>query len=299
MNAQNIPILAITPERPFKGVAQTVPGHFRLALFGVIAHLMEACGNGDRAAALETYPFLQDYADELAALFQHPDPTSTQWRAALVAWECAASTKLPLLVLLRAGLSRLELELLLAAGLQEEDPRFAVLFEQATGGERRPTVGLLLAWWRSNDAGQDRIEEVRRCIRSLVHAGLLQVLNTEAPRSEWTLAVASPIWDVLRGEPPELPWLRHVARADLMPLSRYIAAPSAAHIYKKLPPLLAAQPGQMLIIRGPRQNGRKTLAGAVAQAASTDSVSARRARIIPPSTRRGGFDRVRWTRTEL
>ncbi len=270
MNAQNIPILAITPEHPFKGVTQTVPGHFRLALFGVITHLMESCAEGDRAAALETYPFLQDYADELAALFQHPDPTSTQWRAALIAWESVASTKLPLLVLLRAGLSRLELELLLAAGLQEEDPRFAVLFEQATGGERRPTVGLLLAWWRSNDAGQDRIEEVRRCIRSLVQTGLLQVLNTEAPRSEWTLAVASPVWDVLRGELPELPWLRHVAKADLMPLSRYIAPPSAAHIYNKLPQLLAAQPGQMLIVRGPRQNGRKTLAGAVAQELGKD-----------------------------
>ncbi|MER0169351.1 MAG: ATP-binding protein [Nitrosomonas sp.] len=263
MNLPNIPIPIITSERPFKGVAHTVSGHFRLALFGVIAHLMEACANGDRSAALETYPFLQDYADEIDALIQRADPTSMQWRAALVTWENAASTQLPLLVLLRAGLSRLELELLLAAGLQEEDPRFAVLFEQVTGGERRPTAGLLLAWWR-NDDEQDRIEEVRRSIRNLIQTGLLQVLNTEAPRSEWTLAVTPSVWDVLRGEPPELPWLRHVGKADLMPLSRYIAPPSAVHIYNKLPQLLAARPLQILIVRGPRQNGRKTLAGAVA-----------------------------------
>lgn len=267
MNAQNIPISTTTPELPFNGVAHTTPEHFRLALFGVIAHLMKSCTNGDRLAALETYPFLQDYADELAVLFQHPDPAPAQWRIALEAWESTASIKLPLLALLRAGFSRLELELILISGLLEEDPRFADLFEQISG-DRRPTAGLLLAWWRSDDSGQDCAEMVRRSIYNLIRLGLLQVLNPIAPRSGWALAVASPIWDVLRGEPVELPWLRHVVKADLIPLARYIATPSLIPLYHKIPQLLAAQPEQILLVRGPRQNGRKTLVGAVAHALS-------------------------------
>jgi hypothetical protein len=266
MNAHLNSIAIIAAECPFSAAPHTAAEHFRLALFGVIAQMIEACAGGDRPAALATHPFLEDYADELATLFKHSEPSSAQWRTALAAWESAVATKLPLLALLRAGLSRLELELILAAGLLEEDPRFSDLFEQATGGERRPTAGLLLAWWRSGDSGQDHADEIRRSIRALVRAGLLQVLNPEAPRPEWLLAVAPPLWDALRGEPPELPWLRHMARADLMPLARFKAAPTVLDICKQLPRLLAAQPEQMLIVRGPRQNGRKTLVGAVAQA---------------------------------
>jgi hypothetical protein len=270
MNARLNPLAFITTEYPFSATPHNASGHFRLALFGVIAHLIEACANGDRPAALETYPFLEDYVDELAALLQHSEPSSALWRAALAAWETTAATQLPLLALIRAGLSRLELELLLAAGLLEEDPRFSDLFEQATGGEHRPTAGLLLAWWRSDDNGADRAEEVRRSIRALVRAGLLQVLNPEAPRSEWILTVAPPLWDALRGEAPELPWLRHMVKADLIALTSFKAAPSVVHICKQLPRLLAAQPEQMLIVRGPRQNGRKTLVGAVAHALSKE-----------------------------
>ncbi|MBX3630772.1 MAG: ATP-binding protein [Nitrosomonas sp.] len=266
MNTQTTPFTVSANERSFSNVAQTAAEHFRLSIFGVIAHLIEVCMDGDRAAALTAYPFLADYADELAARLQPADSSSAQWRTALSAWESKATVNLPLLALRRAGLSRLELELVLITGLLEEDPRFAVLFEQVTGGSRRPTAGLLIAWWRSDAAGQDYTEAVRRSMRSLVHAGLLQVLNPGMPGSEWVLAVPPPIWDGLRGEPPELPWLRYVPQADLLPLSRYIAPPSVAHLCDKLPPLLAAQPGQLLIVRGPRRNGRKTLAGSVAHA---------------------------------
>lgn len=266
MNTQTTPLTFGGNEHSFSNVAQTATEHFRLSIFGVIAHLIEACTDGDRAAALTAYPFLADYASELAERLQSADSSSAQWRRALSAWESAATVNLPLLALLHAGLSRLELELVLITGLLEEDPRFAVLFEQETGGSRRPTAGLLIAWWRCDEAGQDCTEAVRRAVRSLIHAGLLQVLNPDMPGSEWMLAVLPPIWDGLRGEPPELPWLRYVSQAELVPLSHYIAPPSVAHLCDKLPPLLAAQPGQLLIVRGPRRNGRKTLAGCVAHA---------------------------------
>ncbi len=266
MNAQ----FTLIAEYPFSNVPHTAMEHFRLALFGVVAHLIETCVDGDRAAALETYPFLADYVDELATRLGYSEPSSAQWRTALMTWENTVTTKLPLLALLQAGLSRLELDLLLVAGLQEEDPRFSDLFEQATGGERRPTAGLLLAWWRCDEDEQDRADVVRRSIRNLVHAGLLQVLNPDAPRSEWTLIVVPPLWDALRGEPPALFWLRHKTKADLLPLPDYKAAPSVLAVCKQLPQLLASQAEQMLIVRGPRQNGRKTLLGALARSLDKD-----------------------------
>ena len=88
------------------------------------------------------------------------------------------------------GSAPLELELLLAAGLIEEDPRFGQVFEPS-GRERRPSFGLLLAWWRGGDDGVDRAEAVRHSLLALLRTGLLQVLNPEAPRPEWLLVGAA------------------------------------------------------------------------------------------------------------
>ncbi|MGZ8181203.1 MAG: ATP-binding protein [Methylobacter sp.] len=231
---------------------------------------METCTGSGREEALETYPFLTDYAEELANNFKQAGPTAIEWRNALELWENNSPIKLPLLSLLSAGLSRLELELILVTGLLEEDPRFSDLFSHATGGERRPTAGLLLAWWRGNEVGQDRVEEVRRSIQSLIRMSLLQVLNPDAPRSEWALAVPAALWDVLRGGMPELKWLRCIVKKDLISLKDYKAASSVLDRCKQLPRLLDVQPEQLLIVRGPSQNGRKTLVGAVAQSMGKD-----------------------------
>ena len=265
MNAQLAQLAKATTGFPFADVPQTAAEHFRLAFFGVVAHVIEVCTDGDRDSALATYPFLDDYADEIGERLPRSDDYEAQWRTALAAWENSAQTRLPLSALLQAGLSRLELELLLAAGLAEEDPRFSDLYEQAQGRERRPTLGLLLAWWRHQE-DEDRAEEVRRSILNLVRAGLLQVLNPDAPRSEWTLAVPAPLWDALRGGPPVLPWLQHRSHEDLLPLKGYVASPAVMRMSSQLPRLLATQPTQILIVRGSRHNGRKTLLGAVAHA---------------------------------
>jgi hypothetical protein len=250
-------------------VPRTAAEHLRLALFGVVAHLIEVCGEGDQAETLTAHPFLADYADAIASRLDDIDWTAAAWRSALMAWEegrdGSAPAGLPLARLFAAGLTRLDLELLLAVGLPEEDPRFCDLFEQQTGRERRPTAGLLLAWWRLDADGADRVEAVRRAILGLVRTGLIQVLNPQAPRSEWTLAVADPLWDSLRGIVPEAPGLRLLESTALLPLAEYIAPPKVARVCRQLPRLLTDQPAQTLVVRGPRHNGRKTLLGAVAR----------------------------------
>jgi hypothetical protein len=266
MNARLAPIPP--PREPLADWPHTAGEHFRLAVLGVVAHILEAATAGDREALFEAHPFLADYAEAIASHLGTPEPSAADWRTALEVWESRAAARLPLPALFRAGLSRLDLELLLAAGLPEEDPRFSELFEQATPRDRRPTAGLLLAWWRSDESGTDRADEVRRAVLGLVRQGLLQVLNPEAPRSEWTLAVAAPLWDALRGEPPCLPWLRYVGWNDLPELADYIAPPAFLDACRRLPDLLTARPGPLLLVRGPRRNGRKTLLGALARALS-------------------------------
>ena len=250
-------------------VPRTPEQHFRLALFGVIARIVEACADGDIDAALQAYPFLTDYIDEIDARTGPGPSPCARWRPALSAWEgetANAGVKLPLVALQRAGLGALDIELLLAVGLLDEDPRFGTVFEQAQRNERRPTFGLLLAWWRHNPAGEDRADEVRRSLQHLVNQGLLHVPNADAPRPDWTPGVTLAVWDALRGETPSLRWLKHVPLAALPALSDYVAAPEARAACFALPALLAQQPAHVLLVRGPAHNGRKTLVAAVARA---------------------------------
>ena len=133
--------------------------HFRLVLFGVIARIAGHCTEGGAKAALAAHPFLADYEAEIAPHVGDSMTPWLAWRTKVAEWESRSDEHLPLRALRSAGLSELELELMLAAGLIEEDPRFGQVFEPAaTGRDRRPSFGGLLAWWRDGDEGADRAE---------------------------------------------------------------------------------------------------------------------------------------------
>ncbi len=248
----------------FDNVDHTPAQHFRLALYGVIGRVIEQCTGGDLDAAFAGQPFLAEYHQQLQAHTGAKVLPGARWNEALLHWEGAASERLPLRCLLATGVSRLALELLLAAGLVEEDPRFGDAFEHAQGRERRPSFALLLAWWRVGASGEDRTDAVRQSLLELLRVGLLQVRNPEAPRPEWLLTVPHPLWDALRGDAPALRWLEHRPFATLGPLSDVVAAPENRLQYDALPALLRMQPEQVIVVRGPRHNGRRTLLAAVA-----------------------------------
>jgi hypothetical protein len=251
---------------PFADVAHSAAQHCRLALFGVVAHVLDECTDGDLKAALEAHPFLADYHEEIRARYRGEGPLAPAWRGAVLRWEAAAPGRLPLCALLDAGLSRLALELLLAAGIVEEDPRFCQMFERVQGRERRPTLGLLVAWWRVDEAGDDRADAVRRALLDLVQRGLLDVLNADAPRPDWVLSVPHALWDCLRGDTPSLRWLKHLPHESLQPLDSYILPAAARARCAALPELLRARADQILVVRGPMHNGRRTLLGGIAHA---------------------------------
>jgi hypothetical protein len=266
-----LPFTAIEREHPFTGIPHTAAEHFRLVLFGIITHLIDACADGDLKSACAAFPFLADYVEEIAELIGQPQPTAEQWRQALADWEERAdrNVALPLRALDRAGLGRIGRELVMAVGLIEEDPRFGDLFEHATGRGRTPTAGLLLGWWRS-DSEMDCTEEARHALLELFRLGMVQARNEDAPRSEWALSVPPPLWDALHGRPPVLPWLRHLRQTELLPLSRYIAAAPLANVCHQLPSLLGVSPRPILMVRGSANNGRRTMVGGVAQALGKD-----------------------------
>jgi hypothetical protein len=238
--------------------------HFQLSLLGVIAHLIEEVADGDLEAAFTAHPFLQDYCREIVGLAGEDRVSADQWRADLREWEADAPRSLPLCALREAGLAELELELFLAIGLIDEDPRFGALFGTETR-TRRPSFALLLAWWRTDADGADRREDARQALMGLVRRGLVKVCDDSLPRSEWTLAVPGPVWDAARGQAPDLPWLRY-SPPDALPLLADYLPPDDADPHAALPALLAAAPRQLVVLRGPARNGRKTFAAAIAQA---------------------------------
>ena len=255
---------APTIDSPFADVPYSAAQHCRLALFEVIAHIMEVCTDGDLRAAFQANPFLTDYYEEIRARFPDAGELATAWRSAMLRWEEAAPGRLPLRALLRSGLSRVDLELLLAAGIVEEDPRFGQMFERAQGSGRRPTLGLLLAWWRIDANGADRADGVRRALLDLVQAGLLEVLNPDAPRPDWVLSVPHALWDALRGDAPSLRWLKHIPIESLQALDSYIVPAALRDRCAALPELLRTRRDHILVVRGPMNNGRRTLLGCIA-----------------------------------
>jgi len=239
--------------------------HFRLALFGAVGRVTVACRDGDIRSAVEAHPFLARYLEQIAPHFELDEWVGGAWAQALAEWESRATQPLPMVALLDAGVSRLQLDLMLAAGLIEEDSRFGDVFEAARGGDRRPTFGLLLAWWRVDADGTDRTDAVQAALLELIHTGLLHVLNPEAPRADWMLTVPSPLWDALAGVIPCVGWLRYIPMQSLPRLADYVAPQLALSQCLALPQALQAHPDAVLLVRGPRHNGRKTLLGAVAR----------------------------------
>src|SRR4051812_11421515 len=100
--------------------------HLRLVLFGVIARVVESCADGDVEAAVQAHPFLAEYVDEIHTRTGETASITAAWWQAVRGWEREAlrrQTLLPLAALRLAGITTLELELLLAVGLVEEDSR--------------------------------------------------------------------------------------------------------------------------------------------------------------------------------
>ena len=82
--------------------------------------------------------------------------------------------------------------------------RSSSALSEAPLGYRRPTLGLLRELVRLLPIQSGPADAWALC-RPLVDAGLAEILNGDAPRSEWLLRVPPPIWTAIRGERPAQP----------------------------------------------------------------------------------------------
>ena len=257
---------------PFDDLPRTPAAHFKLYFFAAVSHLIQqvVLSLEPEEDPFARFPFLLGYLKEIAG--REPEGLSVAeksvwWRNTLTDWEATIQEHLPLRALRETcDLNHEAMTLLMCVGLNEEDSRFGLLFEevQGTPGQRRPTVGLLSAWWR----GPESNDGVRTNLRRLHDLGLIEFANSDAPRSEWSLQTPAMIWDVLRDEARE-----SVAREiayhphESLPTSDELIVPE--EIRKQLmtlPTVLASGEARTLVVRGPRHNGRKTFLRAIARA---------------------------------
>jgi len=176
----------------FAEVQPSPAEHFKLYFYAAVLRVIGeiAILMGSQETAFKQFPFLSGYYEQFARYATEGfdwHAFADWWRDSLFAWEETASEFLPLRALREAaGLDHEAVTLLVAAGLNEEDARFGSLFEilQGTPGQQRLTLGLLSAWWRDADGAN----KGRTLIRQLQDVGLVQLVNTEAPRSQWAAA---------------------------------------------------------------------------------------------------------------
>lgn len=232
---------------------------FRLSAIGTVLHMLELQlpqlpVDSPMAAALAA-----EYRAAAADLAQGSTPSAAVWEAALQIWQGRAVT-LPLARLVAAGFVLGHCRLLVSLALVEEDPRLAVLIEPDGG---MPSLGGLVALWRGT-AGEDDPGRVRNELLDLVDAGLVNVSNQDAPRSAWLLRAPVAVVDALSGQLPRLVGLACYPAESTSAVAGWIGAdgdPAA------LGQSLTAHAGQLLIVRGPQHNGRKTLVKMAAGAA--------------------------------
>lgn len=209
--------------------------HHRLCLFGALVRL--------RPQLPDPEGWLDGYWRQLDA---HPAGRDlAAWRAAL---ERADRPGLPL-VRLRALVGHDGLELLLAAGLVEEDQRFAELFAalQDDPARRRPSVGLLAAL----AGGEDPVGTLGR----LAALGLLVADDPSpgTPGPDRVLRPADGVWALARGDDdPRL--APAVDPADL------VVAPEVRARLERLDPAALGA----VVVRGPATTGRRTLLATLA-----------------------------------
>jgi hypothetical protein len=235
---------------PFAALAPSPRAHFTLCFYGALVRLRPVVGGGAPDG------FLATYWRELAGA---PEAGSIErWRTALDRWEAAAGGHLPLAALRHGtGLSHSDVEILLAAGLVEEDMRFGELVAGLQGGEahRRPTGGLLRAL-----AGAGAADSLRH----LLARGLLVADDAALPAPDRALRPAPGVWPLLAGARDGVP--------EGLALEPPAGEGSATPVFPapllealgRLPTALGSGAADTLVVRGPETTGRRTFLRAVA-----------------------------------
>jgi hypothetical protein len=262
----------------FSHLEHNAAGHFRLNLYAAVYHIVHALRQitGKDKPALEKilseHRFLGRYLEQI--LPHLPDNLGWEavlawWRQEIASWEADSTVSLPLVALSRecqvtfAG----RLAIMIVA-LAEEDSRFGNLFEalQRPMASRRPSLTLVGQLLRNQEEGAEA--NGWAICRGLLSMGLIEVVNAEAPRSEWTLRLAAPAWSMIRGESRhEFPAGWRLLSPDSFPqIKDLIVDSSLLDRLQRVPLLLEEGKIRALVIKGMPGSDQLHLIGAVARA---------------------------------
>jgi hypothetical protein len=262
----------------FDHMPRDARSHFRLnfyaAVYYLVHHLrrLSEAGGEQLQAALERYPFMGRYFKEMLAYM--PDELSWSsarrwWEEEITAWEGSSEIHLPLLAVPGQGdvpfLSRMALMLV---GMVEEDSRFGTLFAklQEPLAYRRPCLELL--GQVVMDDNLDGPLDAWAVCRPLLSAGVLEVVNGEAPRSEWELRVPSMLWDVARGQEAvrPSPWCHRHPPEDFPRVTELFLSDDFLERLRQVPELVTTGKANVIVLRGMQGSERVTILGSVARA---------------------------------
>ena len=262
----------------FHQVEHNAAGHFQIHLSRltarIVGNIYRTMPSEQLEKLLAEYNFLTGYQEgpSVPAGLQER-PSSLPVAGWLAEFEADYRGHLPLRALQETlGLTAEHVDLLLAAGLIEEDIRFGALFAalQAPLPTRRPCFGIL-SWLLAGDSSNDAA--IWRTAKKLTRHGLLVIQRDEGSvRLEWTVRVPLPIWDALRGERVSQPGGRLQRQSQaIFPDLDALVLPDAIHKkVREIPKMIRRGQLDTLVLRGMTGAGRRTTLGAIARALGRD-----------------------------
>lgn len=247
--------------------------YFYAAVLQLIQHIEELnqVGGPPLEKMYERYPFLGKYGTEIQKF--HADSSSWQqvssgWFDAIRAWERTADRSLPFSSLSQQEGQSFDSTLAFAiVGLIEEDSRFGTVFAelQAPLVERRPSVELIGRLLATHDGESPR--DGWAICRPLISDGLIEVMNPQAPRSEWTLRVPSELWDAARGEVERhsAPAFKFYPWQSFPAIDELIHPPELIAHLSNVPALMASSQIDSLVLRADAGTDTLEVIGAIAR----------------------------------
>ena len=251
----------------FKEVPHTPQQHFTLYFYAAVLRLAAQASVhlGSAEQANERLPFLSAYLAQMSSTGLQGASFADffdAWIGALDDWEKRSPVRLPLASLrIAAELTHDDLVVLAHIGLPDEDVRLAAVYDMLQGGvgERRPTPAVLAGPWRTGET-----IDARASAHRLQALGLVEPV----PGDRAALRPCATVWDAVRGSTivSTMGWARFSSVDRLPALDTLVLPPSLVADCEKLTRVVSSGAATTIVLRGPRHNGRRTIAAAVAKA---------------------------------
>lgn len=263
---------------PFDHIPPTPGGHFVINLYAAIYRLIHQTrrfaelAGGSLDEVFERFPFLGEYFNEMRSHMPEDITWETAgpwWQQQIGLWEERCEGHLPLAALAhQSGLSFASRLAFMAVGLVEEDSRFGTLLAelQAPLTHRRPTLEVT-GQMMMVDGAPGGADPWTIC-RPLISAGLIEVQNVAAPRSEWLLRVPPVLWDAVRGDVADqpAPWCRFHWMDAFPEVGELVFEPAFVDRLAEIPNLILSGRARRIIVRrAPGAEGIEVM-GAIARA---------------------------------